>query len=303
MLRTSALAMLVCAAAGLSANDFEFKPIKCSPTGSNLMPSSWIVTWDKPALSEGVTIKQLEVYCFAQNWPVAPSIDERCPKWRELLFAENFDAAAFKQANGPETARFRIDVDAARVPMGVIGRLDEPNMVNVHVLFIDGEGKRHVPTNLAASVEDAHHVRNDVYYMPDYFPYFTSNRLFSKEAGVKLAWELPDLGGGVYEIEKLLFIGMEKSLPSMWVARMENKLADWFAGKDADSKPMVQELAADAKGCWIKDMNFTNYIVLARTKGGLHFYVKPALQGSRFEAPATEDDKKALPAIELKKPE
>jgi hypothetical protein len=208
MLRTSALALLVCAAAGLAANDFEFKPIKCSPTGSNLMPSSWIVTWDKPALPEGVVIKQLEVYCFAQNWPVAPSIDERCPKWRELLFAENFDAAAFNKANGPETARFRIDVDAERAPLGVIGRLDEPRMVNVHVLFIDGEGKRHVPTNLAASVEDAHHVRNDVYYMPDYFPYFTSNRLFSKEAGVKLAWDLPDLGGGVYEIEKLLFIGM-----------------------------------------------------------------------------------------------
>lgn len=298
------LAIMLALCSGLlCAQELEFKPIKCTPTGSNLSPSSWQVTWDKPALPEGVVIKQLEVFCFAQSWPVAPSIDERCPKWREFLFADNFDAAAFNKANGPETMRFRIDVDVERAPLGVIGRLDEPRMVNVHVLFIDADGKRHLPVNMVASVEEAHHVRKDVYYMPDYFPYFTTNRLFSKEAGFKLAWELPELGGGPYEIEKLLFIGMEKSLPSMWVARMDNKLADWFAGKDADSKPMLQELAADAKGCWVKDLNFSNYIVLARTKGGLHFYVKPALQGSRYEAPATDEDKKALTAIELKKPE
>ncbi|MBX3459640.1 MAG: hypothetical protein KF696_06690 [Planctomycetes bacterium] len=294
-MRALLIALLMVPAA-LAAADIEFKPLQCTPTGSNLSPSGWQVQWDKPAIE----VKHLEVYVLAQAWPVAPSIDERCPKWRELLFADEFDAKGFVKAGGPELERTRIAVDTARVPMAVIDRRDEYRMVNVHVLFIDEQGKRHLPANMKAELIETDHVRADAYYMPTYFPYFTSNRIYAREAGVKLAWKLPELGGGPYEIEKLLFVGMEKSLPSMWVARMEKGYDDWIAGKDENSKPMVQELAKDATGCWIKDLNFQHYVIFAQTKSGLKFIVKPTLQGNRFEAPATEEDKKTLPAIELK---
>lgn len=293
MIRMTFFALLFTAT--LSAQDFEFKPLKCTPSGGTTRNTSALVVWDKPEIA----VKQLEVYIFAHNWPVMPTIDERVPDWRKRLFADEFDAAAWQKAGGPQCERVRVAVDEKRAPMGVIDQREEYRMVNVAVLFIDADGKRHVPANMKASVEEVNHVRNDVYYLPSYMPNFWPGRLFAKEP-VTLKWKLPDIGGGPYEIEKVRFIGMEVSMNTLHISRLEGGFEAWLAGKDKDSKPMAQELAKDATACWIKDLNFKYYVVVATTKGGLHFTCKIQTQGANYEAKATEEDQKNLPAIELK---
>lgn len=294
MLRTILMAILC--AVPLAAQDFEFAPIKCTPSGWQTRPTCALVTWDKPAIE----VKQLEVYIFAHNWPVMPTIDERVPDWRKRLFVEEFDAAAWAKAGGPHVERTRIAVDAARVPMGVIDQREEYRMVAVAVLFLDAEGKRSVPANMKAVVESPNHLAGGVYFMPTYFPNFTATRVFGQPSPYKVKWTLPQLGTGPYEIEKLIFLGMDKSLPSSWASRLEGGIGGWIAGKDADSKPMVQDLPADATSAWIKNHNFQYLLVLAVTRGGLHFTCKLDVFGGRYFAAVSEEEQKTLPAIDLK---
>lgn len=287
------LALLLCACP-LLAEDLEFKPLMVSPSGGNLNPSSLLVTWDKPEKSPA----KLEVYIFHTVWPVAPTIEEFCPKWRELLFVEEFDAEGFRKAGGPEVTRYRLDVKAGHEPTGVITHEEEYRIRNVHVLFIDAEGKRSLPRNLKASVEEAGLTRADCYYLPSYLPYFSPTRLFDKKPS-KLKWKLPELGAS-YEIEKVLFVGAENMINSYHASRVKDGVAGWLAGNDDYSKPMVQELAKDATSCWIKDLNFRSCTVIAVTKCGLRFGCPFETWGNSYEAQATEEDQKALPAIELK---
>ncbi|MCC7510319.1 MAG: hypothetical protein IT464_13240 [Planctomycetes bacterium] len=292
MFRLMLVALLF--SASLAAEDLEFKPLMVSPSSGNINPSSLLITWDKPDTEP----KKLEVFIFHTAWMVAPSVEEVCPKWREFLFAENFDAEAFRKANGPETTRYHIEVKDNHLPLGVIGHEEEYRIRNVHVLFIDAEGKRSLPVNLKASVEAPELSRADCYYLPNYLPYFTQTRLFDKKPS-KLKWKLPELGPA-YEIEKVLFVGAENMINSFHVSRVKDGFAGWIAGNDDYSKPMVQELAKDATSCWIKTLNFKSCIVVAVTKCGLRFGCKLETQGTSYEAQASADDQKALPAIELK---
>ncbi len=287
------LALLLCASP-LLAEDLEFKPLAVTPTSGNLAPSSMLVTWDKPA---DVPAK-IEVYVFHRAWPVAPSIDEFCPNWRELLFADEFDAEGFVKAGGPEVSRHRLDVHAEHLPLGVIDHQEEYRVRNVHVLFIDAEGKRSLPQNLKASVEEAGLTRADCYYLPGYLPYFSPSRLFDKKPS-KLKWKLPELGAK-YEIEKVLFVGAENMISSYHASRVKDGVTGWLAGNDDYSKPMVQELARDATSCWIKNLNFRSCTVIAVTRCGLRFGCPFESWGNSYEAQATDVDQKALPAIELK---
>jgi hypothetical protein len=182
--------------------------------------------------------------------------------------------------------------------VGVIGHEEEYRIRNVHVLFLDAQGKRSLPGNLKASVEAPELTRADCYYLPSYLPYFTQTRLFDKKPS-KLKWKLPDLGPN-YEIEKVLFVGAENMLNSYHASRVKDGIGGWLAGNDDYSKPMVQELTKDATSCWIKDLNFKSCAVLAVTKCGLRFGCKLETQGPGYEAQATAEDQKNLPAIELK---
>lgn len=292
MFKYALLATVFCAALG--AQDLEFKPLMISPTSGNLQPSSLLITWDKPE----TTPAKIEVFIFHTAWMVAPSVEEVCPKWRDFVFAEKFDAEAFRKANGPETTRFHLEVKDSNLPLGVIGHEEEYRIRNVHVLFLDAEGKRSLPKNLKASVEAPELTRADCYYLPNYLPYFQQTRLFDKKPS-KLKWKLPELGAN-YEIEKVLFIGAENMINSYHVSRVKGGFAGWLAGNDDYSKPMAQELAKDATACWIKDLNFKSCIIVAVTKCGLHFGCKFETQGPGYEAQASAEDQKALPAIELK---
>lgn len=280
--------------ASLAAEDLEFKPLIVSPSSGNINPSSLLITWDKPDTAP----KKLEVFIFHTAWMVAPSVEEVCPKWRDFLFAEQFDAEAFRKANGPETTRYHIEVKDNHMPLGVIGHEEEYRIRNVHVLFIDAEGKRTLPLNLKATIEAPELTRADCYYLPNYLPYFTQTRLFDKKPS-KLKWALPQLGAA-YEIEKVLFVGAENMINSYHVSRVKDGFAGWIAGADDYSKPMVQELAKDATSCWIKTLNFKSCIVVAVTKCGLRFGCKLETQGPSYEAQASAEDQKTLPAIELK---
>lgn len=292
MLKYALLAVFCCAA--LAAQDFEFKPVQCSPTGGNIRPSSLLIEWETPEVAP----RKLEVYLFHTTWPVAPTIDELCPKWRELLFVEEFDAAGFRKANGPEVTRYRIDVKDNHLPLGVIGHEEEPRIRSVIVLFLDAEGKRSNVKQLKASVEEPDLTRADCYYLPNYLPHFSYNRMFDKKPS-KLKWKLPTLGAA-YEIEKVLFVGGENMINSYHASRVKDGIGGWLAGNDDYSKPMVQELAKDATSCWIKDLNFKACVVIAVTKCGLRFGCKLESWGNGYEAQATAEDQKALPAIELK---
>ncbi|MCC6465844.1 MAG: hypothetical protein IT463_10935 [Planctomycetes bacterium] len=292
MLR-STLALLLLAAP-LCAQELEFKPLPVSPSSGNINPSSLLITWDKPETAPA----KLEVYIFHTAWMVSPSVDETCPKWREMLFAENFDAEAFAKANGPETTRHRFDIAADNVPLGVIDHEEEFRIRNVAVLFVDAAGKRSVPKTLRASVEVPGLTRADCLYLPSHLPHFTPTRLFDKKPS-KLKWTLPALGPS-YEIEKVLFVGAENMISSYHASRVKDGIAGWLAGNDDYSKPMVQELAKDATSCWIKDLNFKSCTVLVRTKGGLYFACPFEQWTNSYEAQAGEEDQKALPAIELK---
>ncbi len=281
--------------AALCAEDIDFKPIQCSPTGGNIQPSSMWIQWETPEVAP----RQLEVYLFHTMWPVAPTIDETCPKWRELLFAEKFDAEGFRKANGPEVTRFRIDVKDSHLPLGVIGHEEEPRIRNVMVLFLDAKGTRSLPKELKASLEEPEFTRADCYYLPNQVPYFSQTRLFDKKPS-KLKWKLPQLGAA-YEIEKVLFVGAENMISSYHASRVKDGISGWLAGNDDYSKPMVQELAKDATSCWVKDLNFKSCVVIAVTKNGLMFGCKlESWDNNSLEAQASADDQKALPAIELK---
>lgn len=292
MIRYAMLAAFCCAA--LSANELEFKPLAVSPTSGNLQPSSLLITWDKPETAPA----RIEVFIFHTAWMVAPSVEEVCPKWRDYVFAEKFDAEAFRKANGPETTRFHLEVKENHLPLGVIGHEEEYRIRNVHVLFLDAEGKRSLPRNLKASVEEPELTRADCYYLPNYLPYFSHTRLFDKKPS-KLKWKLPELGAA-YEIEKVLFVGAENMINSYHATRVKDGVGGWLAGNDDYSKPMVQELARDATSCWIKDLNFKACVVIAVTKCGLRFGCKVESWGNGYEAQASAEDQKALPAIELK---
>lgn len=292
MLRYALLAALCCAT--LSAQQLEFKPLQVSPTSGNIAPSSLLITWDKPEVAPG----KIEVYLFHTMWPIAPSIDETCPKWRELLFVDDFDAPGFRKANGPETTRFRLEVKDGHLPLGVIGHEEEFRIRNVHVLFVDAEGKRSLPVNLKASVEDPDLTRADCYYLPNYLPYFSHTRLFDKKPS-KIKWKLPNLGPS-YEIEKVLFVGAENMINSYHASRVKDGVAGWLAGNDDYSKPMIQELAKDATSCWVKETNFKSFVVIAVTRDGLRFGCKLESWGNGYEAQASAEDQKTLPAIELK---
>ncbi len=292
MFRLMLAALLL--AAPLAADDIEFKPLSVSPTGGNSAPSSLLITWDKPVVAP----KKIEVFIFHTVWMVAPSVEEVCPKWREYLFAEEFDAEAFRKANGPETTRYRIEVKDSHTPLGLIGHEEEYRIRNVHVLFIDAEGKRSLPSKLKASVEAPELTRADCFYLPNYIPYFSPTRLFDKKPS-KLKWKLPELGAS-YEIEKVLFIGAENMINSYHVSRVKDGFSGWLAGNDSYSKPMVQELAKDATSCWIKTLNVRSCTVVAVTKCGLRIGCRFESWGNSVEAQATDEDQKALPAIELK---
>lgn len=292
MIRLLLVALLF--SASLAAEELEFKPLIVSPSSGNINPSSLLITWDKPDTGP----KKLEVFIFHTAWMVAPSVEEVCPKWRDYVFAEKFDAEAFRKANGPETTRYHIEVKDSHVPLGVIGHEEDYRIRNVHVLFIDAEGKRSLPANLKATVEAPELTRADCYYLPNYLPYFTQTRLFDKKPS-KLKWALPQLGAA-YEIEKVLFVGAENMINSYHVSRVKDGFTGWTAGNDDYSKPMVQELAKDATSCWIKTLNFKSCIVVAVTKCGLRFGCKFETQGNSYEAQASAEDQKALPAIELK---
>lgn len=295
MLKYVLVAVLCCAA--LSAQELDFKPTPVSPSSGNINPSSLLVTWDKPASAPA----KLEVYLFHTVWPISPSIDDFCPKWRELLFVENFDAAAFRTAGGPETTRHRFDIKADNVPLGVIDHEEEFRIRNVAVLFVDAEGKRSVPGNLKATIEEPGLSRADCLYLPSHLPHFSPTRLFDKKPS-KLKWKLPALGPS-YEIEKVLFVGAENMINSYHASRVKEGIAGWLKGNDDYSKPMVQELAKDATSCWIKTLNFKSCTVLVVTKCGLYFACPFEMWTNSYEAQATEEDQKALPAIELKAPE
>jgi hypothetical protein len=287
------LAVLVCAAP-LAAEDIEFKPLTISPSGGNINPTSMLVTWDKPEVAPA----KLEVYIFHTAWMVAPSVEETCPRWREYLFAEEFDADAFRKAGGPETTRHRFDCNEKHPALGVIDHQEEYRIRNVHVLFVDAEGKRSVPLNLKPSVETPGLTRADCYYLPTYVPYFSPNRMYDKKPS-KLKWKLPELGAS-YEIEKVLFIGGENMISSYHASRVKDGITGWLAGNDDYSKPMVQELAKDATSCWIKNFNFKSCTVIAVTTSGLRFGCPLETWTNGYEAQATEEDQKSLPAIELK---
>ncbi len=289
-------ALLLCAlAAPVFADEVEFKPIQISVSNGNTHPGQWFVTWDKPEVAP----KQLEVWLFHTVWPIAPSIDEFCPKWKEFIFADTFDADAFKKAGGPETSRTRIDVIADRAALGVMDHQEEYRIRNLYVLFIDAQGKRTLPKNMKAENEEAGILRDTFYYMPGYQPYTSITRLRDKTPPTKIEWELPALGKP-YEIEKVVFIGAENSLNSYWIWRCG--FDNWLAGKDENSKPMVQDLKADAKACWVKQANFKFYWVLAVTKGGMRVPCKLKQEGTGPESQATAEEQKTLPAIELAPP-
>jgi hypothetical protein len=293
MLRFMLAAVLF--AAPLAAEDVDFKPIQVSPTSGNLMSSSLLVTWDKPTAMPA----QLEVYIFHTVWPIAPSIDEFCPKWRELLFVEEFDAEGFRKAGGPETTRHRIAVNDKHEPLGFIQHEEEYRIRNIAVLFIDAEGKRSLPANIKTSIEDAGLTRADCYYLPSYIPYFSPNRLFDKKPS-KLKWKLPELGAA-YEIEKVLFVGAENMINSYHASRVKDGISGWLAGNDDYSKPMVQDLARDATSCWIKELNFKSCTVIAVTTSGLRIGCKfEGWENNSIEAQATAEDQKTVAAIELK---
>lgn len=290
-------ALLLCAlVAPLAADEVEFKPIQISVSNGNIHPGQWFVTWDKPEVAP----KQLEVWVFHTVWPIAPSIDEFCPKWKEFIFTDTFDADAFRKAGGPEASRTRIDVVADRAALGVMDHQEEYRIRNIYVLFIDAEGKRTLPKNMKAENEEAGILRNDFYYMPGYQPYTSITRLWNKKPPSKIEWEVPVLGKP-YEIEKVLFIGAENSLNSYWIWRCG--FDNWLAGKDENSKPMIQELKADAKACWVKETNFKFYWVIAVTKSGMRVPCKLKQEGTGPESQATAEEQKTLPAIELKKKE
>lgn len=292
MLRFMLAALLI--AAPLAAEDLKFEPIQVSPSDGSILSSSILATWDKPEVAP----QKIEVYLFHTTWPVAPTIEEFCPKWRELLFVEEFDADAFRKAGGPEVTRYRIDVHEKQPAIGVMQHQEEYRVRNIAVLLIDAEGKRSVPKGLKASIEEAGLTRNDVYYLPSYVPSFDQTRLFDKKPS-KLQWKLPQLGPA-YEIEKVLFVGAENMFNSYHASRVKDGISGWLAGNDDYSKPMVQELAKDATACWIKDMNFKSCVVIAVTKCGLRFGCKFEATDFKVELQATEEDQKTLPAIELK---
>lgn len=292
------LLIILFAAPLVAQQSFEFTAHRVFTKPADVEHTCLHVTWDDP---EPLEIETIEIFLVEKWWP--EKLPQIIPDWRERLIADDFDSEQWINDGGPRLERFRIDVEENRAPVGFIDQRASYPYYYVEVLLVDTGGNRINVENFKGEVLPGGKLRDDVYYLPTYVPKVGLQRVWDREPS-KFEWELPELGGGEYEITRVIFVGLDKVTANTRIEGLEGKLDAFLKGEDPKCRPLVMELDAEATGAWHESpLPFYYPWVLAETKSGLRFNckLKKLGQGNDYVAHAGEEDRKALTKLELKK--